>query len=100
MIKHSFEIGQVYFRVTYPDVKMLYPTIESFVYLGMNFSDEDVEDAWYFQPASDFGRNGSALNGVERPVSCATIDELNDFESILQLTSTLRSAEERRDLHK
>jgi hypothetical protein len=100
MTVHSFEIGQVYFRVTYPDVKMLYPSIESFVYLGMNFSDEDLEDTWYFQAALDFGRNGSALKGVERPVSCATVDELIDFESISQLTSTLRSAEKRRDLHK
>jgi hypothetical protein len=100
MSEHSFEIGQVYFRVTYPDVKMLYPSIESFVYLGMNFSDENLENTLYFQAALDFGRNGSALKGVERTVSCATVDELIDFESISQLTSTLRIAEKRRDLHK
>jgi hypothetical protein len=89
-------IGQVYFRVTYPDIGMKYPLIESFVFLGMNFSDEDLEDTWYFQSAEDFSDHGSALDGVERPVSCATLEDLFDFEDLEQLSLTLKGATARR----
>ncbi len=96
MSRERFDIGQVYFRVTYPDVKMHYPLIESFVFLGMNFSDEDTEDTWYFQSAEDFSDYGSALEGVERPVSCVTLEDSSDFENIEQLTLTLQDATARR----
>jgi hypothetical protein len=88
--------GEVYFFVTYPDVKMCYPLIESYVYLGMNFSDEDLEDTWYFQWASDFSKHGSALEGTERPVFCAKKDELHEFQNADQLASTIELAANRR----
>ncbi len=94
--KEIYEVGEVYFRVTYPDAQMLYPTIETFVYLGMNFSDEDLEDTWYFQWASDFSEHGSALEGTERPVSCAEKDELHEFQNAEQLASTMELATARR----
>ncbi len=34
----AFTKGEVYFYVTYPDVKMCYPLIETYVYLG-NYGD-------------------------------------------------------------
>jgi hypothetical protein len=92
----GYIVGQVYFRLVYPDVEMHYPIIQSFVYLGMNFSDEDLEDTWYFQPARDFSQHGSAIGGFERPVSCATIEELGDFEDVSQLSLTLLDAAARR----
>lgn len=58
---NTFEEGQVYFMVTYPDVAMAYPEVQSFVYLGKNLSDEDDEDCWYFQDLNDYVKNGSAL---------------------------------------
>jgi hypothetical protein len=73
-----FAIGEVYYRLTFPDKKMQYPIIESLVYLGKNLSDEDTTDTWYFQPASDFGRHGSALEGEGRPVICVGHLELGD----------------------
>lgn len=95
--KNKYVIGHVYYRVTYPDVKMCYPCIESFVFLGMNFSDEDIEDIWYFQSVTDYARYGSALEGVERPVSCAAIEELVDFSDVEQLRFKLVDADTRRN---
>lgn len=92
----TFTKGEVYFFVTYPDVKMCFPLIESYVYLGMNFSDEDLEDTWYFQSASDFSKHGSALEGVESPVSCVKKNELHEFQNADQLASTIELAAARR----
>jgi hypothetical protein len=95
--KNKHVLGHIYFRVTYPDVKMHYPCIETFIYLGMNLSEEDIEDTWYFQSVTDYVRHGSALEGVERPVSCAAIEELVDFSDIEQLRSELVDADTRRN---
>jgi hypothetical protein len=88
--------GEVYFRVTWADVKLCYPVIESFVYLGMNFSDEDLEDNWYFQLVVDFACYGNALEGVERPVSCVTKNQLADFVSAAELIVEIEKAASRR----
>ena len=87
---------EVYFRVTWADVRLHYPVIESFVYLGMNFSDEDLEDTWYFQSAIDFACYGNALEGFERPVSCVTKDQLTDFVSAPELILEIEKAVNRR----
>ena len=96
----AFTQGEVYFFVTYSDVKMCYPLIESYIYLGMNFSDEDLEDTWYFQWVSDFTKHGSALEGVERPVLCAKKEELCEFQNAEQLASTIEMAATRRTAKK
>ena len=87
---------EVYFRVTWADTKLHYPVIESFVYLGINFSDEDSEDTWYFQSAIDFAHYGNALKGFERPVSCVTKDQLADFVSAPVLILEIEKAANRR----
>lgn len=87
-----YQKGEIYFFVTYPGKSMFYPLIESYVYLGTNYSDEDIEDTWYFQPAEDFACFGSALEGKERPVSCAKREQLSEFQSIRQLVRTLEKA--------
>jgi hypothetical protein len=92
----TYTPGEVYFRVTWADVKLLYPVIESFVYLGMNFSDEDLEDTWYFQSAIDFAYYGNALESFERPVSCTTKDQLADFVSAPKLILEIEEATSRR----
>jgi hypothetical protein len=64
--------GEVYFRIVYPDASLLYPLVQSFVYIGKNLSDEDIEETWYFQFADDYAKNGSLLDGQEgdRKVCC------------------------------
>lgn len=95
-----FLVGDVYFFVTYCDTRMRYPVVESYIYLGYCLSDDDDEGTWYFQPAADYVRNGSALEGSERPVFCATKSEVSEFVDedelyvILKKSSDLRSGRE------
>jgi len=93
----TFEEATVYFRVTYPDAGMHFPGIESFVYIGKNLSDEDREDTWYFQPARDFSKKGSALTEKEkdRPVTCVTREGVDEMLSIAELTVALEGAASR-----
>jgi len=56
-----FAVGEVYFRVTYPGSSMKYPRIESFVFVGKNLSDENIEDSWYFQFADLYAQYVSIL---------------------------------------
>jgi hypothetical protein len=91
----KFVVGELYFRVTYADREQRYPSIEVFVFLGTNASDEDREETWYFQPSSDFGRRGSALSGdtKDRPVICVSIDSLAEMLSLTGLVETIRRAQ-------
>jgi hypothetical protein len=70
----QYSSGDVYFRIVYPDAGLLYPVIQSFVFIGKNLSDEDVEETWYFQFADDYAKYGSVLDSQEGDlkVSCET----------------------------
>ena len=92
----DYEVGEVYFFVTYSDTAMRFPLIESYVFLGMNFSDEDLANTWYFQPADDYNQFGSALTGFERPVFCANEEQLIEFQNEHQLLFSLQEATSRR----
>ncbi len=94
----QFREGEVYFRVTFPDARRLYPKIESFVFVGKNVSDEDQEDSWYFQFADSFGRYGSILDGDDgdRRVAVVRREELNDMFDLGQLIGELEAAARRR----
>ena len=41
---------------------MLYPLVDSYVFIGVNLSDEDQVDAWYFQFAEGYGKFGSVVD--------------------------------------
>lgn len=94
----SYSIGDVYFRVTYADRALKYPGVETFVYLGVNLSDEDTEDNWYFQPASDYAHYGSALaeNNSERPVVCVNKHDAADMLDTQGLVAAIEAASARR----
>lgn len=93
-----FVEGQVYFMVTYPEMVMAYPEIQSFVYLGKNLSDEDVEDSWYFQPLDDYVKNGSSLTSREeiREVICITKETIEAMLDDENLFDEIRAASLRR----
>jgi hypothetical protein len=98
--KHKFVVGEVYFAPAYADPELCYPTISSFVYLGMNFSKEDTEDTWYFQPTSEFARYGSAVDGSYRgklpQARCEKKKRLRTLLTVNQLARALREAEKKR----
>jgi len=60
-LNESFSVGEVHFRVTYPGPLTRYPLIESFVFVGKNLSDENIEDSWYFQFADLYAQYVSIL---------------------------------------
>jgi len=79
-------------------MKMLYPTIESLVFVGKNLSDEDKEDTWYFQFASSYGRVGSFLKTKkgDRRAVLATKRDLGEIFDLDELTAKLKAAAKRR----
>ncbi len=98
-MKSQFVVGEVYFRVTYPGAPLKYPAIESLVYVGMNLSDEDTEDTWYFQFADSYAKHGSILEqggGGDRRVVCVTKDDLGEIFDNHQLLEKLEAARLRR----
>jgi len=93
-----FTKGDVYYRITYPNIDMLYPSIETFVFIGMNLSDEDEEDTWYFQFARSYAKSGSVLESSQgdRAVVCATNKDKEDMLDLSGLMSELKAASVRR----
>ena len=51
----------VYYRLTFSDAEMLYPTISTFVFVGLNLSEEDTEDTYYFQFIDSYTSSGLPL---------------------------------------
>lgn len=96
----QFLAGQLYFFVTYCDPQLRYPIVESYVFLGMNLSDEDLDDTWYFQPALDYVRFGSAVENSNRPVLCANALNISEFLDELGLSECLGAALRRRSIRR
>lgn len=93
----TYEVDEVYFRLTFPDRELCYPQVESFVFVGMNLSDEDKEDTWYFQYSSDYARNGSITRGAPagQRVCLATKRDLEDMLDLPALIQELTAAARR-----
>lgn len=77
----EFREGEVYYRLTFPDVTMFYPKVEAFVFIGKNLSDDDERDIWYFQFADSYATSGSILKskGGDRRVALVTRRDLADM---------------------
>lgn len=97
----QFVVGEVYFRVKYPDILMRYPLFDSFVFVGKNLSDEDTEDTWYFQFADSYGKHGSILEISEgdRRVVCVNRGELHEMLNDEEMVKELNAARRRRRAH-
>jgi hypothetical protein len=96
----EFREGEVYYRLTFSDAGLLYPKVETFVFVGKNLSDEDAEDTWYFQFADSYGRVGSIVEnkGGDRRTSLATNRDLVDMLDLDGLMVELRIAAKRRGI--
>lgn len=57
----EFVPNEVYYIVTYASREQVRPIIDSVVFVGKNLSEDDQEDAWYFQDAQSFSATGSFL---------------------------------------
>jgi hypothetical protein len=94
----KYREGEVYYRLTFPDPGLLYPKVETFVFVGRNLSDEDTEDTWYFQFADSYVKDGSILKseGGDRKVCLATHRDLPDMLDLAGLIKELEMATARR----
>ena len=94
----EYREGEVYFRLTFPDIRLFYPQVETFVYVGKNLSDEDTEDTWYFQFADSYAKFGSILKSKDgdRKVCLVTHRDLADMLDLSALIKELEMASTRR----
>ncbi len=94
----KYSENEVYFRLVYPDAGLLYPIIQSFVFIGMNLSDEDDEQTWYFQFVDDYAKYGSILNSTrgESKVCCETDSTVSSMLDLKELIMELKQAAARR----
>ena len=94
----EYREGEVYYRLTFPDAGLLYPQVETFVFVGKNLSDEDTEDTWYFQFADSYAKSGSILKSKDgdRRVCLATRRDLPDMLDLVGLIKELEAAAARR----
>ena len=78
---------------------MLYPLIDSFVFIGTNLSDEDLDDSWYFQFADGYGKHGSVVetNLGDRKVLVLEKEQLEEMFNTESLVTALQSARWRRN---
>ncbi|MDJ0655549.1 MAG: hypothetical protein QNJ40_15405 [Xanthomonadales bacterium] len=94
----EYQHSDLYFRVTYADVGMKYPLIESFVFVGKNIGCDDHSDTWYFQPARSFAMYGSVLStdSGDRMVVAADEKEAEEMLDVRGLMVELQNAAQRR----
>jgi hypothetical protein len=99
MTNNTYREGKIYFRLTFSDAGLIFPKIETFVFVGKNLSDEDTEDTWYFQFADSYSRFGSVRTSAagDRKVCRLLIHDLSEMLDLPNLMKELESAERRRN---
>lgn len=90
-VKVSYREGDVYYRLTFPDVRQSFPQIQSFVFVGKNLADEN-DDVWYFEFVDSYARSAAykASYGGERRM---TLVRAGDLAEMLDLPSLVRELE-------
>lgn len=98
MEKNKYKPGEVYYRVSYSDVGMKYPTVETFVFSGKNFFEGDAEDTWYFQflGVNATYRSLADIPSEDRRHCRLTKDNLSGMLDLDGLTAELKKCEARR----
>lgn len=97
-MRTKFCEGEVYYRLTFPDRDLLFPNVETFVFVGKNLSDQDKGDVWYFQASNSYARFGSIVGtkGGDRQVTLVTDQDCADMLDLDELNKELRAVAERR----
>lgn len=97
MNEKIFIKNDLYYHLTYVDVQKCYPSIQSYIFIGLNLGEED-EDTWYFEflVASATHRTISQVPSSERRVRCLTKEKLSGMLDIDELKLGLEQARNRR----
>ncbi len=72
----QFEVGEIYFLITYADADSLFPVTRSVVFIGNNI-EEDAEDRWYFQDTSSYAEYGIYKN-IKNDVDLIEVHRLDE----------------------
>jgi hypothetical protein len=81
----SYRAGDCYYRLHYREGAMMYPIVDTLVFLGLNLSD-DEEDTWYFQDPVSYERSGPVTESADENASVFSF-KLGELDSILDLHS-------------
>ena len=92
----SYRAGECYYRLLYRDGALMYPVVDTFVYLGMNLSD-DHEDTWYFQDPISYDRSGPVTESGDETAAVFSFKrhELDSLLGLPELTQQLNVALQR-----
>lgn len=81
----TYRAGECYYRLLYREGALMYPIVDTFVFLGMNLSD-DEEDTWYFQDPVSYDRTGPVTESGDENASVFSF-KAGELDSILDLHS-------------
>lgn len=81
----NYRAGECYYRLLYREGALLYPIVDTFVFLGMNLSD-DEEDTWYFQDPISYDRSGPVTESGDETAAVFSFKRY-ELENVLDLHS-------------
>lgn len=81
----SYRAGECYYRLLYREGALLHPIVDTFVFLGMNLSD-DEEDTWYFQDPISYDRSGPVTESGDESAAVFSFKQY-ELENVLDLHS-------------
>jgi hypothetical protein len=81
----NYRVGECYYRLHYREGALMYPIVDTFVFLGMNLSD-DEEETWYFQDPVSYDRTGPVTESGDENASVFSF-KAHELEAILGLHS-------------
>jgi hypothetical protein len=93
----SFTVGKPYYLLTFLDEEAQSPSIDTFVFLGVNILGEWASaegTRWYFQTADSFITDGQfdvGTNGSTDQLLIADADMLEAFLDVAELADNLLS---------
>jgi hypothetical protein len=79
----SYRAGECYYRLVYREGALLQPIVETFVFLGINLSD-DQEDTWYFQDPVSYDRSGPVTESGDEHAAVFSF-KAHELENMLDL---------------
>lgn len=99
----QFDMGEMYYRLTYPGRGLLYPQVASFIFIGINLSD-DAEGLsyWYFQFSETYANHGSVFQSNEGAKAVVRLksEELHEMLDVEGLIKELKKSEKLRQDYK
>jgi hypothetical protein len=79
----NYRAGECYYRLLYREGALLSPVVDTFIFVGLNLSD-DEEDTWYFQDPASYDRSGPVTESGDEHASVFSFKQY-EIEQIIDL---------------